>query len=152
MAVSIMAFTLLGSRLLPRSKRSFGRKTERRSAAWRAACIVSKDPDGHSRCRPSKPKARSSSEAASGIAATDRQEATTRVQDHGLDLDRGTQLCLAGKEPPTEQGLRISGANLRGNVRPCRNPPYAQPDRPWRVFKHPLMVRQAIRPRTPYRL
>jgi hypothetical protein len=74
------------------------------------------------------------------MAATDRQEATARVQDYGLDLGRGTQLCVAGKEPPTEQGLRISGANLRGNDRPCRNPPYAKPDRPrMRLFKQPLM-------------
>jgi hypothetical protein len=59
--------------------------------------------------------------------------------NHWSDLDRRTRLCLAGKEPPTEQGLRILGANLRDDDRPYRNPPYAQPDRAWiRLFKHPL--------------
>jgi transposase len=33
------------------------------------------------------------------------------------------QLCLAGEEPPTEQGLRILSANLRDDDRPRRNPP-----------------------------
>ncbi len=28
------------------------------------------------------------------------------------------------------QGLRVSGADLRDDDRPCRNPPHAQPDRP----------------------
>ena len=44
-----------------------------------------------------------------------------------------------GKEPSTEQGLRVSGANLRDDDRPCLNPPDAKPDRPCaRLFKHPL--------------
>jgi hypothetical protein len=33
-----------------------------------------------------------------------RQE-TMSVQDHGSDMARGTQLCVAGEEPPTEQEL-----------------------------------------------
>jgi hypothetical protein len=45
-------------------------------------------------------------------------------------------------------------ANLRDDDRPCRNPPYAQPNRPcMRLFKHPLstgeaeqIVLKAIRP------
>ena len=39
----------------------------------------------------------------------------------------------------SEQGLRVSGANLRDDDLPCLNPPYAKPDRPCvRLFKHPL--------------
>ena len=49
-----------------------------------------------------------------------------------------------GKEPSTEQGLRVPGANLRDDDRPCRNPPYAKPDRPClRLFKHPLRVQRS---------
>ena len=78
-------------------------------------------------------------EAKPRMAATDRQETTTSVQDHGFELDRRTQLCLAGKKPSTEQGLRVSGANLGDDDRPCLNPPYAKPDRPCvRLFKHPV--------------
>ena len=44
----------------------------------------------HSRCRPRKPQARSNPEATPRIAATNRQKATTSVQDHRSDLDRGT--------------------------------------------------------------
>jgi hypothetical protein len=56
---------------------------------------------------------------------------------------------FAWLEPPTEQGLRVSGANLRDDDRPCRNPPYAK--RPsLRLFKQPLrraetLCRQNIR-------
>jgi hypothetical protein len=45
-------------------------------------------PDDHSRCRPRKPQARSNPAATPRMAATDRQETTTSVQDHGSDLDR----------------------------------------------------------------
>ena len=45
-------------------------------------------PDGNSRCRSRKPQARSNPEATPRMAATDRQETTTSVQDHGSDLDR----------------------------------------------------------------
>ena len=50
-------------------------------------CIVSEDPDANSRCRPPKPQARSNPEARPRMAATDRQETTASVQDHGSDLD-----------------------------------------------------------------
>src|SRR6202047_136730 len=73
------------------------------------------------------------------MAATDRQETTTSVQAHGFELDRRTEPCLAGEEPSTEQGLRVSGANLRDDDRPCLNPPYAKPDRPrGRLLQHLL--------------
>ena len=66
------------------------RSSCRRSAAWRIECAVSEDPDGNSRCRPREPKVRSNPEAKPRMAATNRQEATTSVQDHGSDMDRGT--------------------------------------------------------------
>ena len=53
-------------------------------------CVVSEDPDGNSRCRPRKPQAGSNPEATPRMAATNRQEATTIVQDHGSHIDRGT--------------------------------------------------------------
>src|SRR5271165_3998311 len=59
-----------------------------RSAAWRIECIVSEDPDGNSRGRLRKPQARSNPETTPRMAATDRQETTTSVQNHGSDLDR----------------------------------------------------------------
>jgi hypothetical protein len=59
-----------------------------RSAAWRIECIVSEDPEGNSRGRPRKPQARSNPETTPRMAATDRQETTTSVQNHGSDLDR----------------------------------------------------------------
>jgi len=46
--------------------------------------------DGNSRCRPRKPQAGWNPEAPPRMAATNRQEATTNVQDHGSDMDRGT--------------------------------------------------------------
>src|SRR4029077_17107226 len=47
-----------------------------------------------------------------------------------------------GRNRRLKQGLRVSGPNLRNDDRPCRNPPYAQPNRPcMRLFKHPLKVR-----------
>jgi len=66
------------------------RSSCRRSAAWRIECAVSEDPDGNSRCRPREPKVRSNPEAKPRTAATNRQQATTSVQDHGSDMDRGT--------------------------------------------------------------
>ena len=66
------------------------RSSCRRSAAWRIERVVSEDPDGNSRCRPRKPQAGSNPEATPRMAATNRQEATTSVQDHGSDMDRGT--------------------------------------------------------------
>ena len=60
----------------------------------RALCCLSRsvrcfeDPDGNSRCRPRKPQVRSNPEATPRMAATDRQETTTSVQDQGSDLDR----------------------------------------------------------------
>src|SRR5208283_1367302 len=59
-----------------------------RSAAWRIEWVVSEDPDDNSRCRPRKPQARSNPEATPRMTATDRQETTTSVQDHGSDVDR----------------------------------------------------------------
>ena len=56
----------------------------------RLKCVVYEDPDGNSRCRPRKPQAGSNPEAKPRMAATNRQEATTSVQDHGSDMDRGT--------------------------------------------------------------
>ena len=52
---------------------------------------------------------------------------------------------LAGKEPSTEQGLRVSGTNLGDDDRPFLNPPYAKPDRPcMRLFKHPLRQKNGL--------
>jgi hypothetical protein len=42
------------------------------------------------------------------------------------------------EEPATEQGLRVSDANLRDDDRPCRNPPHAQPNRPLHERLGPL--------------
>jgi transposase len=44
-----------------------------------------------------------------------------------------------GRNRRLSKDLRISGANLRDDDRPCLNPPYAKPDSPCvRLFKHPL--------------
>jgi transposase len=64
------------------------RSARGRSAAWRLECVIAKDPDGNSRCRPRKPQACSNSQATPRMAATDRQETTTSIQDLGPDLDR----------------------------------------------------------------
>ena len=52
------------------------------------SAFVSEDPDSNSRCWPRKPQARSNPEATPRMAATDRQETTTSVQDQRSDLDR----------------------------------------------------------------
>src|SRR6516225_5965128 len=53
-------------------------------------------------------------------------EITVKVRGRFSEDDSIAERSFAWlKEPPTEQGPRVSGANLRGNDRPCRNPPYA---------------------------
>jgi Transposase DDE domain len=65
-----------------------------------------------------------------------------RVEPADTSDRRAGALLLGGLSalfPSTEQGLRVSGANLGDDDRPCLNPPYAKPDRPcMRLFKHPL--------------
>ena len=64
--------------------------SDRRAGALLLGGLSALDPYGNSRCLPRKPKVRSNPEATPRMAATNRQEATTSVQDHGSDMDRGT--------------------------------------------------------------
>jgi hypothetical protein len=78
------------------------------------------------------------SRSTKSLACRDRSTIRSFIGCHPYDL--------AGEEPSTEQGLRILGANLRDDDRPCVNPPYAKPDRPCvRLFKHPLKPRRQRR-------